>query len=134
MGLLRDVSDLPLRPASTDSTVAVRLPPVLVSAFGPMLAIPADDNTTINDIKQALSELLGIDDGDLTLADVFGATLANGATLGDLGVSTPGGVLDLSLTDGLLPPAFAVVIALPPSLQALYGQTLSLATSEVATV
>ena len=131
--LLKLSSDPPPAPPSSGGVVKVTMPASLQGLFGPFVMIPAESTSTVGAIKAAVTVLTGVAASVQTLA-YSGVDLTDSSTtLGVAGVPMPsGGVLDLSLGSGALP-AFVVNIALPPSLQAAFGETISIASSAATT-
>ena len=132
--LLKLSSDPPPAPPSSGGVVKVTMPASLQGLFGPFVMIPAESTSTVGAIKAAVTVLTGVAASVQTLA-YSGVDLTDSSTtLGVAGVPMPsGGVLDLSLGSGAPTPAFVVNIALPPSLQAAFGETISIASSAATT-
>ena len=110
------------------------MPASLQGLFGPFVMIPAESTSTVGAIKAAVTVLTGVAASEQTLA-YSGMDLTDSTTLGVAGVPMPsGGVLDLSLGSGAATPPYVVRVALPPSLQAAFGETISIATSSTASI
>lgn len=124
-------SPCPAAPAVAERSVILSVPTALQATFGSEVRVIINDSTTVSELQALAATLFGVKPEDLTLA--FGKqTLSNGAaTLLDV---PNGGVVNTSLSKLTSIKPFAVTVPLPPSLQALHGQTLTLATSRDATV
>ena len=133
--LLKLSSDPPPAPPSSGGVVKVTMPASLQGLFGPFVMIPAESTSTVGAIKAAVTVLTGVAASEQTLA-YSGVDLTDSSTtLGVAGVPMPsGGVLDLSLGSGAATPPYVVRVALPPSLQAAFGETISIATSSTASI
>ena len=112
--------------------VVIAVPAALQPTFGPTISIAASESTTVAEIKAAALTALGVPESDLKLSR-NGAELKSEDTLEASGIPN-GGVIDASLTGADVPTQFTVRVALPPSLQSAYGETLTIATAAEETV
>ena len=120
-------------PGMSTETVTVRLPAALHSAFGQEITLAANGSSTVAQVKAALESLLGVPAAQHLLSFNGSALTTSGATLGSVGISS-GGVIDLAVAGVLPNTPYIVTVALPASLQATFGEALSIATDPSATV
>ena len=108
--------------------LTVLLPNSLHHQYGTHLFFPVGGSSTGNEIKGKLSDRLGLEVSDQTLLHEGSPLSTYNTPLGSLGIRA-GGPLTLTLSDGTTSPSFSVKVALPPSLQAMFGLTLTVAGS-----
>ena len=121
-----------------ETFVTVDLPSSLHATHGPtVLLAVAPSVATLADLKAKVEAQTGVPPADQAMqlgsaSGVLDGTTAltdDTATLASLGVQR-GGNVDLSLPNGPSPPpAFAVTVEMPTSVQPLYGETITIPTS-----
>ena len=114
--------------------VAVRLPPSLHPTFGPTLSVAVGPSGTVDDVAEVVEEHTGVAVDLLTLSADGEGELSGSTTLGELGVLSNGGALDLTLASTPAAPAEVVKVMLPPSLQPSHGPSIVIALPLASTV
>ena len=88
---------------------------------------------TVGEVKARVGGATGVPTAQMSLAYGGTALSSDSATLGGVGVPD-GGLLTLAISGSVPAAAYAVVVALPTSLQPALGSTLTVATAATATV
>jgi len=112
----------------------VRLPPSLHPTFGPTLSVAVGPSGTVDDVAEVVEEHTGVAVDLLTLSADGEGELSGSTTLGELGVLSNGGALDLTLASTPAAPAEVVKVMLPPSLQPSHGPSIAIALPLTSTV
>ena len=120
-------------PSASLTHVRVRTPALLRKKFGPAVTFAAGPATTVRAIKAKLAAIYAVAAEALSLTYEQSPLADEAATLGACRV-VDGGAIDAVLAGE--PPAetFAVMVLLPPALQASHGSTLIVATTPTAKV
>ena len=113
--------------------VVVGVPAALQATYGEKLSIAVSASKPVSELIASAATALGVSASDLSVADAGGNSLSGSATLGGSGVSN-GGSISATLSGSAPSSPFVVTVALPISLQAVFGSTLTIATSGSTTV
>ena len=134
--LLKASSEPPPAPPPYGGSIKLMLPTSLASALDrPWVMVPAEANSTVGSIKAVTASITGVDASEQTLTYSGGSSLGNPSTLSSVGLAMPSGtVLALSVGSGASLPSFVAIIALPPPLQPLFGQTVSMSASASSSI
>ena len=138
----KDAATAVLRTGVIDHVVAL-VPPPLIGTFGPTVSVSASSSTSISEVEEKVALALSVPSADVSVSippGSSGGALAGSSTLGALGVSN-GALVGVTLSGSSAtppPPApappYVVHVALPASLQAAYGPSVSLATSGLSLI
>ena len=124
-----------LQLSSAPSTIAVQLPPQMSSTFGNRVVIPADTSSTLGFVTSILEARLSVPVAQQSLSNAAtGMELFGGPdlTLASLGVAENAELI--LQTSGVSTNVISIHVALPVSLQSIFGASTSVAVSTLTTV